>query len=116
MKGMLLICVSLFILGGFAASSVQSAGMGLACAWLFNEGTGEKINDSVGSNHGQIEGDLKWVDGKFGKGLEFAGAGDSYVSIPHDDIHDADPYTITAWTKLKNTCDTPSDWRGEAET
>jgi hypothetical protein len=103
MKVMLLICVSLFVFGGFAVSSVQSAGMGLAAAWLFDEGNGDKVKDSVGSNNGEIEGDLKWVDGKFGKALEFPGQGDSYVSIPYDDIHDADPYTITAWTKLKNT-------------
>jgi hypothetical protein len=75
---------------------------GLAGAWLFDEGSGDKINDSIGNNHGNIEGSLKWVDSKFGKGLEFAGAGDSYVSIPHQDYMDADPYTITAWVKLQN--------------
>ncbi len=38
--------------------------------------------------------------------LEFAGAGDSYVSIPHHDVLDSDPYTFTAWIKLE-----PVSWQ-----
>lgn len=104
MKSAILVCTGLIMLAGLATTCL-SAEMGLAGAWLFNEGSGEKINDSVGNNHGQIEGDLEWVDGKFGKGLEFPGQGDSYVTIPYQSVLDSDPYTITAWTKLKNTGD-----------
>lgn len=103
MKVMISICISILIGGSIAALSAQGAQMELVGAWLFNEGSGKKVEDSVGNNSGEIEGSLKWEDGKFGKALEFPGQGDSYVTIPHHDILDSDPYTITAWTKLENT-------------
>ncbi|MBD3183626.1 hypothetical protein GF312_15150, partial [Candidatus Poribacteria bacterium] len=96
MKAFILIFILIMTLSGTAYSFE-----GIVAAWLFNEGSGDDINDSVGNNNGEIEGSLKWVDGKFGKALEFAGAGDSYVTIPHNDIMDSVPYTITAWVKLE---------------
>jgi len=106
MKFAISICISLLVFGVVAASNSQSALLGLAGAWSFDEGSGEEIRDSVGNNHGEIVGDLKWVDGRFGKALEFAGAGDSYVTIPHHDSMDSDPYTITAWVRLE-----PVSWQ-----
>ena len=104
------ICIiSLMI--GTASNSAQSASMGLVGAWLFDEGSGTDTRDSVGNNHGEIMGNLDWTDGRFGKGLEFAGAGDSYVSIPHNDYMDADPYTITAWVKLETASWQYIAWR-----
>ncbi len=101
MRLIISVCIGLFMAGSIVTAA-QAADMGLACAWLFNEGSGTDISDSVGGNNGEIQGNLKWTDGLFGKALEFPGAGDSYVSIPHDDVHDADPYTITAWVKLES--------------
>jgi len=101
MRLIISVCIGLLIAGSIVTAA-QAADMGLACAWLFNEGSGTNISDSVGGNNGEIQGNLKWTDGLFGKALEFPGAGDSYVSIPHDDVHDADPYTITAWVKLES--------------
>lgn len=50
--------------------------------WLFNEGKGNTAEDSSGNgNDGKIHG-AKWVDGKFGKALEFNGA-DNWVEVPH---------------------------------
>ncbi len=100
MKYTIFVSVSLLVLFGIG-NTVNSAQMGLAGAWLFDEGSGKAVKDAVGNNHGEIVGSLKWVDGLKGKGLEFAGAGDSYVSIPHKEILDADPYTFTAWVKLQ---------------
>ena len=41
--------------------------------WLFNEGKGGTAADASGNgNDGEIHG-AKWVDGKFGKALEFNG-------------------------------------------
>ena len=52
--------------------------------WLFNEGKGNTAKDSSGNgNDGDIHG-AKWVDGKFGKALEFNGA-DNWVEVPHSD-------------------------------
>ena len=50
--------------------------------WLFNEGKGNIATDGSGNgNDGEIHG-AKWVDGKFGKALEFNGT-DNWVEVPH---------------------------------
>ena len=50
--------------------------------WLFDEGKGGTATDaSKQANDGEIHG-AKWVDGKFGKALEFNGT-DSWVEVPH---------------------------------
>lgn len=93
-----------FILGSIGIA--LSAKMNLAGAWSFDEGSGRVVKDSVGGKDGEIKGSLKWVDGKLGRALQFPGKGDSYVSIPHADFMDADPYTIVAWIKLE-----PLSWQ-----
>jgi len=122
MKGAILICISLVIVGsvatkekGLALSPAQSA-EGIAAAWLFDEGSGKTIKDSVGGNDGEIKGSLTWTDkSKFGKSLQFPGQGDSYVWIAHNDIFDAEPYTFTAWVKLEAASWQYIAWR-EGET
>ena len=53
---------------------------GLVGAWKFDEGSGNIAYDSSGNNnHGTIYG-ATWVDGKFGKALQFDGI-DDYVNI-----------------------------------
>ena len=50
--------------------------------WLFDEGKGGTAADSSeNGNDGEIHG-AKWVDGKFGKALEFDGAS-NWVEVPH---------------------------------
>lgn len=50
--------------------------------WLFDEGKGGVATDSSEQgNDGEIHG-AKWVDGKFGKALEFDGV-DNWVEVPH---------------------------------
>ncbi len=50
-------------------------------AWLFDEGEENKAIDSSGKGHdGTITG-ATWVEGKFGKALEFDGA-DDVVIVP----------------------------------
>ena len=50
--------------------------------WLFDEGKGGVAADSSEhGNDGEIHG-AKWVNGKFGKALEFDGAG-NWVEVPH---------------------------------
>ena len=51
--------------------------------WLFDEGTGNKVKDLMDNgNHGDFQGKVKWVDGKFSKALEFKGEGGS-VMVPN---------------------------------
>lgn len=69
--------------------------------WLFDEGTGELTKDYSGNgNDGTLKGP-KWVDGKFGKALEFNGVSD-YVdtgSDPVTDIKGTKVMSICAWVK-----------------
>ncbi|RKU23995.1 hypothetical protein C6503_01890 [Candidatus Poribacteria bacterium] len=69
--------------------------------WLFNEGKGGTATDSSGNgNDGEIHG-AKWVDGKFGKALEFNGT-DNWVEVPHSDtvgFKGGTSFTITCYFK-----------------
>jgi len=57
---------------------------GLVGAWHFDEGSGNIAHDSSGNdNDGTITGAI-WVNGKFGKALEYDG--DDEVSVPYDEV------------------------------
>jgi hypothetical protein len=76
---------------------------GLKGNWSFNEGKGNIVKNVAGTNHGEIQGGLKWVAGKYGKALEFNGNG--YVTVKHEDFFNSPTFTVTAWTKLKDVYD-----------
>ena len=69
--------------------------------WLFDEGKGGTAADSSGNgNDGEIHG-AKWVDGKFGKALEFDGAS-NWVEVPHSNtvgFKAGVSFTITCYFK-----------------
>jgi len=59
---------------------------GLVGCWLFNEGSGNIVQDSSGNgNTGSLIADTHWVPGKSGPALDFDGTGDN-VEIAHNDI------------------------------
>jgi parallel beta-helix repeat protein len=73
--------------------------------WKFDEGKGNIAYDSAGNNHGALEGDLQWVNGKVGSyALQFDGDGDyvnagtmSNFGISMDEV------TISVWLKSSTT-------------
>ena len=70
----------------------------LVAYYKFDEGEGTTAYDSSGNgNDGTIHG-ASWVDGKFGKALNFDGSND-YVSIPHSTSLSSDNQTIILWFK-----------------
>jgi hypothetical protein len=72
----------------------------LIAAWGFDEGQGKVAKDVSGNGHdGTING-AKWVDGKFGKALEFNGDGD-YVLFPHADSLNVKKVSVVAWVYPK---------------
>ena len=76
-----LIATCLLTLPSHAALNADNI-MGM---WLFNEGQGDKANDSSGNgNDGKVIGGAKWVDGQFGKALEFNGT-DAWIEVQHSD-------------------------------
>lgn len=91
MKNVVLICIALFSVLG-VVSIVQGGETGLTSAWLFEEGSGKTVKDLLGGNDGEIKGSVeRTADGKFGRGLKFPGKGDSYVSVPYNDVFDSEP-------------------------
>lgn len=70
----------------------------IAGLWLFDEGAGKVIKDSSDNKlDGEVIGSIKWVDGKFGKAVEFDGGG-GHVKIP-DHVNPTVAITVTAWCK-----------------
>ncbi|MDE0635386.1 MAG: LamG domain-containing protein [Candidatus Poribacteria bacterium] len=70
---------------------------GLVGAWLFDDGTGNTVSDSSGNeHHGElVQGAPKWVDGKFGRAMNFGGT--DMVTVPDNDALDLTSFTIAAW-------------------
>ena len=87
----------LIALHGFADIDPES----ITGMWLFDEGKGGVATDaSENGNDGEIH-DAKWVDGKFGKALEFDGAG-AWVEVPHSNtvgFKAGVSFTITCYFK-----------------
>jgi hypothetical protein len=77
---LLISVVALFVAGILATSSYAKLDPTTCVgAWLFEEGSGKVARDSTkNGNNGTLMGGPKWVDGKFGKALQFSGA-DDYV-------------------------------------
>ena len=93
-------CVSLILVGlTLAGQGIAKVDLGNVVAmWLFDEGKGDVAKDSSGNGHdGKLVGSPKWVDGVFGKALEFNGA-DACVEVP-DFENPTKAITVTAWVK-----------------
>ena len=65
--------------------------------WPFDEGKGSPKDASGNENHGKIAGEPRWVDGKFGKALEFDGKDDHIVVKDHPTLDFTKNLTIMAW-------------------
>jgi hypothetical protein len=78
----------------------------LVGGWLFDEAKGDIAKDVSGNGHDGKMRNAKWVEGKFGKALEF-GPSDSVVVIPHSDDFTLEFFTITGWVK----CKVQADWQ-----
>ena len=102
--GLILVCISLIGIGAILTSPSDAAivaNEGVLGIWLFDEGNGEKINDSSGNgNDGKLllAGKSKWVDGKFGKALEFDGD-QAFVEVNTPTNTSREGHTISMWVK-----------------
>lgn len=72
--------IAIWLIAPHTSANIDSKNiMGM---WLFDEGKGNTATDSSEQgNDGEIHG-AKWVDGKFGKALEFDGVA-NWVEVPH---------------------------------
>ena len=74
---------------------------GVVGSWHFDEGSGTTAYDSSGNNnHGTLVNGPTWVDGKFGKALDFDGSND-YVDCGNDPsiANLTGSLTISAWIR-----------------
>lgn len=89
MKFLIFVVLLIFILGLDAYAE-------LIAHWPMDEGSGKKIDDIVGKGGvGTFVGNPRWVEGKFGKALEF-GTGNS-VSVPSNPDLQPTSVTVTLW-------------------
>ena len=109
-----LVCIGLFCISVLSVPTAPAAidPATVVGLWLFDEGNGKVATDATENGlDGEFEGSPKWVDGKFGKALEFNGK-DSYVQIPaHENPREA--ITVTAWAKSPNDTWNQHGWMVE---
>ena len=100
--GLILTCIGLIGIGVILTSTSNAATVAdeaVLGIWLFDEDGGEKINDSSGNgNDGELlfAGKSKWVDGKFGKALEFDGD-QAFVEMNTPTNTGREGHTISMW-------------------
>ena len=100
--GLILTGIGLIGIGVILTSTIDAATVAdeaVLGIWLFDEGNGNKISDSSGNgNDGQLlfGGQSKWVDGKFGKALEFDGD-QAFVEMATPTNTGREGHTISLW-------------------
>lgn len=78
--------------------------------WLFEEGSGRTVKDASGNGHdGDITGDLNWVKGKFGTGLEFPGDAGGFIVVDSTQKLELEILSIEAWVKVEGAT---GKWQG----
>ena len=78
--------------------------------WLFEEGNGKIVKDASGNGHdGDFKGSLKWVNAKFGTGLEFPGDAGGYIVVESTQKLELETLSIEAWVKVEEST---GKWQG----
>ncbi|QEH32282.1 Chitodextrinase precursor [Aquisphaera giovannonii] len=84
---------------------------GLVAAYGFNEGSGGSLGDASGNGNNGTISNATWATGKFGTGLKFSGATNSYVSIPDAPSLDlTGALTIEAWVDPSSLSSPEANW------
>lgn len=105
-KCLLIALFGLFVVGMLAGPGyAEIAPETCVGIWLLDEGSGKLAEDSSGDgHHGELMKEAKWVDGKFGKAVEFDGV-DDRIDCGDIDALDfgAGDFTLCVWIKAANT-------------
>ena len=100
MKLVICLCIALLLVLTPLAMSVGPAEFldGLVLYHAYDEGKDAEAEDLSGNgHHGEID-NPKWVDGKFGKALEFGGPGsDVFVTVESTNALNVDEFSFMAW-------------------
>ena len=98
----LAICIS-FIIAGLMLANLGYAKIdkkSIVGIWLFDTKNNMAIDSSGNGHDGEILGGIERVGGKFGNALEFPGALDGHVSIPHEDSLNLTTFSFTIWVNM----------------
>jgi len=99
-----LFTISLVFIGQGSAAIDKKNVIGV---WLLDDNGGDTARDSSGNkNDGTIKGKPKWIDGKFGKALQFDGT--SSVEINNPDNFDFTTWTYSFWFQASAGGDFPN--------
>ncbi|MFB0551974.1 MAG: LamG domain-containing protein [Phycisphaerae bacterium] len=94
------IIVSLMFAGQSYADIDPETVLGI---WLLDEGKGEITEDSSGNgNDGTLGGGPKWIDGVYGKALDFSGSS-SYVDCGNAEALNVDVFSVSFWCNIPST-------------
>jgi len=101
-----IMAITLFLFSiAVVGSAAISDGLtdGLISAWTFDDGT---ATDIKGRNNGILHGNVQFVDGKTGLGVDITGE-DTYIEVPHSSSMDAmaDQFTHAVWAFVRNADD-----------
>ncbi len=84
----------------FVSSAICQQDEFLAGYWSFDEDPNDAVIDQSGNgNDGTINGEVDWIEGKFGKAIEFA-SGANVLINDSDTLRDMEAYTIAMWIKM----------------
>ncbi|UCC97970.1 MAG: discoidin domain-containing protein [Phycisphaerales bacterium] len=105
MTRLTIICISAII------ASLMFAGQGYADIdpdtilgiWLLDEGSGDTTKDSSGNGHnGTLGGGPKWINGVYGKALDFSGSS-SYVDCGNAAELNVEVFSVAFWCYIPST-------------
>ena len=102
----LILCVALLF--ALCAPLLAFDTKGLVLYFPFDEGSGKVAKDASGNkNDGELQGSVKWVDGKIGKAVDVpdSAATDLVMVKDSDSLDITDEITMSAWVNIKTLPD-----------
>ena len=113
MERILFVAIIMLTLIGSFTYSAQDLDKSMVLYLSFDQLNGKTVKDhSKHGNHGEIAGNPKLVEGKFGKCLEFNGKSDWVVVEHHKSLCVEEEVTVMAWIKTERFTDPATQWQG----
>ena len=90
------------------STTLSAADPDIVGYWKFDEGLGTTAEDSsVNGNTGALVNSPLWIDGKFGKALQFDASQQQSVLVNHSEtLNFAGSFSIVLWVSYTNSIDT----------
>ncbi|MCP4263197.1 MAG: LamG domain-containing protein [Planctomycetes bacterium] len=105
MTRLTIICISfIFVSLMFAGQSYAEVNSeNILGIWLLDEGNGDITEDSSGNGHdGTLGGGPTWIDGVYGKALDFSGSS-SYVDCGNAETLNVEVFSVSFWCNIPST-------------